>query len=162
MDLRNWNPTFHAPNPGNGYFGLDSESPAIRHALAYAYDYVVFEPDCGTNPVPVTLSLHGWSGNSYRPITSDPDPWNWCTYRIYPVDQSETWWFGFAKTNDFRQGGEIAAGDVIVNYTEQRVLRMLRDLERQPPGAPVDANRVSPEELAQIKTIIKKAKGARS
>ena len=142
MDLRNWNPTFHAPNPGNGHLGLDSESPAIRHALAYVYDYVVFEPDCGTNAVPATLSLHGWGGNSYGPVVADPDPWDWCTYRIYPVDQSETWWFGFAQTNDFRHGGEIAAGDAIVNYTEQRVLRMLRDLERQPPGPPVDTNRV--------------------
>lgn len=142
MDLRNWNPTLHAPNPGNGYLGMDSESPAVQHALAYVYDYVVFAPDCGTNPVPATLSLHGWGGNSYGPVTADPDPWDWCTYRIYPVDQSETWWFGFAQTNDFRAGGEISAGDTIVNYTEQRVLRMLRDLQRQPPGPPVDANRV--------------------
>ena len=142
MDLRNWNPTFHAPNPGNGYLGMDSESPAVQHALAYAYDYTVFEPDCGTNPVPATVSLHGWGGGSYGPVTGDPDPWDWCTYRIYPVDQSETWWFGFAKTNDFRAGGEIAAGDTIANYTEQRVLRMLRDLQHAPPGPPVDTNRV--------------------
>ena len=142
MDLRKWNPTFHAPSAGNGFYGLDPESPAVRHALAYAYDYVVFEPDCGSGPVPATLILHGWGGNAYRPVTEDPDPWNWCTYRIYPVDQSETWWFGFALTNDFRLGGEVAAGDTIVNFTEQRVLRMLRDLEREPPGPPLDTNRV--------------------
>ena len=142
MDLRKWNPTFHAPNPGNGYYGLDPDSPAVQHALAYAYDYVVFAPDCGTSAVPVTVSLHGWGGNSYGPVTEDPDPWGWCTYRIYPVDQGETWWFGFARDHDFRAGGEVAAGDVIVNYTEQRVLRMIRDLQRQPPGPPVDTNRL--------------------
>ena len=142
MDLRQWNATFHAPRAGNGYYGRDPESPAVQHALAYAYDYVVFEPDCGTGPVPATLILHGWGGNNYRPITADPDPWGWCTYRVYPVDQSETWWFGFARTNDFRQNGEVTAGDTIVNYTEQRVLRMLRDLQRQPPGVPLDPNRV--------------------
>ena len=142
MDLRNWNPTFHAPRVGNGFYGLDSESPSVSHALAYAYDYVVFEPDCGSGPVPATLILHGWGGNSYRPITDDPDPWGWCTYRVYPVDQSETWWFGFARTNDFRLDGEVAAGDTIVNFTEQRVLRMLRDLQRSPPGVALDPNRI--------------------
>ena len=142
MDLRDWNPTFHAPNPGNGYLGLDSEAPAVRHALAYAYDYVVFAPDCGTDPVPATFSLHGWGGNSYGPVTDDPDPWGWCTYRIYPVDQSETWWFGFARAHDFRAGGDVSSNDVVANYTERRVLRMLRDLQRAPPGPPVDADRV--------------------
>ena len=142
MDLRKWNPTFHAPHPGNGFLGMDAEAPAVRHALAYAYDYAVFAPDCGTNPVPVTFSLHGWGGGSYGPVTGDPDPWDWCTYRIYPIDQSETWWFGFARSHDFRAGGEIAAGDTIANCTEQRVLRMLRDLQRDPPGPPVDTNRV--------------------
>ena len=142
MDLRNWNPTFHAPHPGNAYLGLDPESPAVQNALAYAYDYVVFAPDCGTNPAPATVSLHGWGGNSYGPVAEDPDPWGWCSYRIYPVDQSETWWFGFAQNHDFRQGGEIASSDAIANYTEQRVLRMLRDLQRQPPGPPVDPNRL--------------------
>ena len=142
MDLRKWNPTFHAPNPGNGYYGLNPDSPAVRHALAYVYDYAVFAPDCGTNAMPATLILHGWGGNTYGPITEDPDPWGWCTYRIYPVDQGETWWFGFARDHDFRADGEVAAGDVIVNYTEQRVLRMIRDLQRQPPGPPVDTNRI--------------------
>ena len=142
MDLRQWNPTFHAPHAGNGYYGLDPEAPAVQHALAYVYDYVVFAPDCGGGPVPATLILHGWGGNTYGPVTTDPDPWNWCTYRIYPVDQGETWWFGFARNHDFRAGGAVAAGDAIVNYTEQRILRMIRDLQRQPPGAPLDPNRV--------------------
>ena len=144
MDLRNWNPTFHAPRAGNGYLGYNSDLPSVQHALAYAYDYVVFQPTsaCGSGAMPATFSLHGWGGNSYGPVTADPDPWDWCTYRIYPVDQSETWWFGFARTNDFRVNGEVPSGDSVANFTEQRILRMLRDLIRQPPGPPVDTNRV--------------------
>jgi len=142
MDLRRWNPTFHAPHAGNGFYGLDPESPAVQHALAYAYDYVVFEPDCVTGSAPVMFNLHGWGGNTYAPVTDDPDPWGWCAYRIYPVDQGETWWFGFARDHDFRTPGDITAGDLVVNFTEQRILRMIRDLERQPPGPQVDTNRV--------------------
>ena len=141
MDLRNWNPTFHAPRAGNGYLGLDSDPPSVQHALAYIYDYVVFEPDCGSGAQATMFSLHGWGGGTYGPVTGDPDPWGWCAYRIYPIDQGETWWFGFARTNDFRVNTEVPAGDTIANYTEQRILRMLRDLQRQPPGPPVDTNR---------------------
>ena len=36
----------------------------------------------------------------------------------------------------------MAQGDVIENFTEQRVLRMLYDLEQKPPGPPVDQQRV--------------------
>ena len=141
MDLRNWNLTFHAPRAGNGYLGLDSDLPSVQHALAYVYDYVVFEPDCGSGAQATMFSLHGWGGGTYGPVTGDPDPWGWCAYRIYPIDQSETWWFGFARTNDFRVNAEVPAGDTIANFTEQRILRMLRDLQRQPPGPPVDTNR---------------------
>lgn len=143
MDLRRWNPTFHAPQPGNGFYGLNASLPAVRHALAYVYDYVVFEPECSTGVVPVFFSLHGWGDDGYRPVTSDPDPWGWCAYKIYPRDQSETWWFGFARDHDFRAGGAIAAGDAVANFTEQRLLWMLRGLIRQPPAAAtVDTNRI--------------------
>lgn len=143
MDLRQWNPTFHAPNAANAYYGFDSSVPAIQHALAYAYDYVIFEPEC-TNSVlsPAVFSLHGWSGNTYGPVTTDPDPWGWCTYKIYPIDQGETWWFGFARSNDYRISTTVSAPDTIVNYTEQRLLRMIRGLQRNPPAATLDTNRV--------------------
>ena len=142
MDLRQWNPTFHAPNAGNAYYGLNPDLPSVQHALAYAYDYVVFEPECATGPAPVVFSLHGWGGNTYGPMTEDPDPWGWCVYKIYPVDQSETWWFGFARNHDYRTNTTVAAGDTVVNFTEQRLLRMLRGLQRQPPGLATDTNRV--------------------
>ena len=58
------------------------------------------------------------------------------------MDVTDTWYFGFAKNKDYRQGGEPAAGDTIVNYTEQRVLRMISDLMRNPPGPAIDPQRV--------------------
>ncbi len=61
---------------------------------------------------------------------------------ILPQDESDTWYFGFARQHDYRKGGEVGPGDTIVNYTEQRVLRMLFDLERKPVGPAVDTERV--------------------
>jgi hypothetical protein len=147
MDLRAWNPTFHAPNELNAYYGLDPSDPAIAGAIQYAYDYVVYEPRaelCGGSlpaRAPAFINLHGWAGNTYGPVTEHPDPW-WCSYAIYPVDQGETWYFGFARHHDYRAGGEPAAGDEIMNYTEQRILRMVYDLMQAPPGPAVDAERL--------------------
>ena len=119
MDLLRWNPTFHAPHAANDYYGLNSADPAVANAIQYAYDYIVYEPDptsCGGSVptrVPVMLILHGWGGNSYGPATSDPDPW-WCAYKIYPIDVDETWYFGFARSHDYRRSSTVGAGDVIV------------------------------------------------
>lgn len=147
MDLRHWNPTFHAPNPFNEYLGLDQAEPWVAGAIQYAYSYVVYDPDLycdGQVPAraPVVISLHGWSGDNYPPLTEIPDPW-WCAFKIYPTDFSQTWFFGFARDKDFRQGGEIDASDTIVNYTEQRLLRMIYDLQRHPLlGSRVDPERI--------------------
>ena len=142
MDLRNWNPTFHAPHSRNGWYGQSGLDPAVTGAIQYAYDYAVVEPSCVTSPAPTYISLHGWAGNTYGPVTADPDAYDWCCYKIFPVDVSETWFFGFARNCDYRTDAEPAAGDSVENFTERRVLRMLYDLIRQPPGPPVDTNRV--------------------
>jgi hypothetical protein len=143
MDLRNWNPTFHAPHERNGWYGLDNLSPAVTGAIQYAYDYVVVEPFCATASAPLYLSLHGWDGNTYAPRTADPDAYSWCAYKVFPVDVSETWFLGFARDCDYRTGALPGGGDAVVNFTEQRILRMVFDTLRHPPGsASVDTNRV--------------------
>jgi pimeloyl-ACP methyl ester carboxylesterase len=86
------------------------------------------------------LELHPWQSNVYPPPSSAPN--TYCAYTISPVDVSETWWFGFARSYDFRDGGRPGIGDTIVNYTEQRVLRMIDDLIRKPIGPAVDVNRI--------------------
>ncbi|MCZ7568368.1 MAG: putative glycoside hydrolase [Ardenticatenaceae bacterium] len=147
MDLRTWNPTFHAPHAANSYYGLDPSDPAVANAIQYAYTYTVGEPNpanCGgavPPRTPVILNLHGWGGNSYGP---DPGTSQYyCAFEIRPIDVSETWYFGFARNHDYRQGSPVPAGDTIVNYTEQRLLRMVYDLLHDPILGPrVDPNRV--------------------
>ena len=146
MDLRAWNPTFHAPNAGNSYYGLDSADPAVRDAIQYAYDYAVYVPTpaacSGAWPatLPLLVTLHAWQGNVYPPPAGAPN--SYCAYTLQPVDETETWWFGFARNFDFRQPGLPGATDVIVNYTEQRVLQMIDDLLAWPSGPPVDPQRI--------------------
>ncbi len=103
MDLRDWNPTFHAPNPGNGYYRPGPQPiPRVADAIQYAYDYAIYAPtaaECGG-----ALPSHCRGLQSARlgrqhlcANLANPDPYGWCVYRIYPIDQSETWWFGFAQ-----------------------------------------------------------------
>lgn len=149
MDLREWNPTFHAPNATNHYYGLDPNDPTFANALQYAYDYAVFTPSeqtCGGSipeKLPVLVIMHGWKDFEYKvPPGAYPDLPKYCAYTIYPTDVTNTWYFGFARNHDYRQGGDVASGDVIVNYTEQRILRMVYDLMRNPPGPGVDSQRI--------------------
>ncbi len=148
MDLSAWNPTFHAPHERNTWLGFDAAAPGIEAALAYAYTYVVAEPEpsiCpgGTMPdrLPVILDLHGWNGDAY-PADLGPSAW-YCAIQVRPVDSSETWWFGFAADLDYRRGETPSVGDRVANFTEQRILRMLHDLLRDPVLGP----RVDPERV---------------
>ncbi|TDJ67164.1 MAG: hypothetical protein E2O39_15230, partial [Planctomycetota bacterium] len=53
-----------------------------------------------------------------------------------------TWWFGFAESHDYRTGIDLAnaTGQSIVNFTEQRVLRMLFDMPQT--VGPIDRQRI--------------------
>ncbi|HEX9019332.1 MAG TPA: alpha/beta hydrolase-fold protein, partial [Anaerolineaceae bacterium] len=146
IDLRHINPTFHAPNAINLYYGFDPADPALPDALAYTFDYSVFTPTpdlCdGKVPerLPVMIFLHGARSNRYSTPKNYIYPY--CAYGVYPVDETETWYFGFAQRHDYRKDGPFAADDMVENYTEQRLLRMVYDLMRKPPGPPVDKQRV--------------------
>lgn len=146
MDFRHWNPTFHAPNSTNTYYGLDPNDPIRDNALAYAYDYAIFEPTpdlCGgkvPDSLPVMIFLHGARGNRYG--TPDVYTYPYCAYGVYPIDESETWYFGFARHHDYRTDSAFERDDFIENYTERRILRMIYDLMRNPPGSPVDPQRI--------------------
>lgn len=147
FDLHTYNPTFFAPHPRNGYFGLSPDDPTVANAVQYALAYSVGEPSAdacgGTIParVPVVLYLHGWGGNAYPPTLGPAN--DYCVFEIRPADVSETWYFGFARNLDYRTGNEPAAGDTVVNYTEQRLLRSIYDLLRHPTLGPrVDPDRI--------------------
>ena len=120
----------------------------MEDTLAYAYTYVIAEPEPSSCPdgvvpdsLPVILDLHGWNGNDY-PADMGPAAW-YCAVQVRPVDTSETWWFGFGAEADYRRGEVPSGGDWIVNYTEQRILRMIYDLFRDPELGP----RVNPERV---------------
>lgn len=147
FDLHTFNPTFLAPHPRNAFYGLAESDPAVAHAVGYALTYSVGEPTaatCGGSipaKVPVVLYLHGWNGNGYPPELGPAR--DYCVFEIRPADVSETWYFGFARHHDYRTGGEPGAGDTVVNYTEQRLLRSVFDLLRHPSLGPrVDPDRV--------------------
>jgi hypothetical protein len=148
MDLRWFNPTLTAPNSLNDYYGLDSSDPQVSGAIQYAFTYGVFEPTdgvCGPSEerAAVAVNLHGHGGQKARPLSYDPDP-TWCNvYRIYPFDIANTWWFGHAANHDYRTGATPSAGDVIKNFTEQRVLMMVQALLDDPTHGPqADEDRV--------------------
>ena len=78
MDLHDWNPTFHAPNPSNSFYGLDPGDINLSHSLQYAYDYTVFTPPakvCGGSlpgKLPVFFHLHGWREHTTSPEDGYP------------------------------------------------------------------------------------------
>lgn len=122
----------------------------MAQAIQYAFTYAVFVPypGCQQGGVegglhPIVVNTHGYGGEKARPFDFDPNP-TWCNaFRIHPIDPVNTWWFGHARDHDYRQDLVVTAGDTIVNYTEQRVLRMVHDLARHPTyGSMVDLERV--------------------
>jgi len=150
IDQRTFNATLSSPNSYNDWYGLDETQPAIANALNYGFVYHIFPPrdDCVTGGEieglhPVVVNLHGFGGERFRPYNFDPAP-TWCNaFRIYPIDISNTWWYGHARAHDYRQDLVVPSTDTIENYTEARVLRMIHDLMRHPShGAEVDADRV--------------------
>ncbi len=104
MDYAKWNPTF------NGY----------------AYNYSVALPP-NYNPAqsyPLQVVLHS-HGDSFPYL--DNTEYNYQVIQVFPSDpglnQSAThsWWYGYAKDHDYRDGSIPTAGTV-ENLTEQRVL----------------------------------------
>lgn len=139
MDMHTWNPTFHAPNALNQYYGMDASDPDVAAAIQYAYDYVIYEPVCAErrDPAPVVLVLQD-GAPVIRPELAEA-----CAYKIIPLDTGSTGWFGFSQTQDYRQGVMLRRGTPVANFTEQRVLRMVYDLIRDPVGVVgVDAQRI--------------------
>ncbi|MBL8896393.1 MAG: prolyl oligopeptidase family serine peptidase [Planctomycetes bacterium] len=141
LDCRDINTTFFAPNPLNGYWGENPNLPHIANAQAYACAYRVgVHPMLTSGPHPLVLRLHVHAGNRF------PDPNNLYELpaspciEITPTDVNDTWWFGFSRLHDYRNGGVPANGN-IQNVTEHRVLRMIHDVERD-PEFDIDSKRI--------------------
>jgi hypothetical protein len=147
LDLRRFNPTYHAPGPVGGWYGLDPLAPGVASAVQYAFAYEVARPSPAalsgvSGKLPLVLYLHGHSGDSL-PKNDGPASYELPAVEIRPIDVHDTWWFGFARDVDYRTGAVPGEGDVIGNQTEERILRMVHDLLRDPLLGPrVDESRV--------------------
>ncbi len=123
MDYVNWNPTL------NGY----------------AYNYTVALPEGfdGSRAYPIKLELHAY-GERHRRL--DAAEYGWPAIHVLPDDpggigSSNTWWYGFARDHDFRIAGTVPQSGPVVNYTEQRLQRIVDELVRDPAIA-VDTTRI--------------------
>jgi Secretion system C-terminal sorting domain/Fibronectin type III domain/Prolyl oligopeptidase family len=129
VDIKNWNITYDG----------------------FAYNYAVMKPN-NYNPnvqYPVLFDLHCWVCR-YNPTVSGGTIWGMPVIMVYPDDAGRTWWFGFSKTHQYRPQwpdsnygipNEPATSGPIVNYTEQRVLRILDDMDKM-GGYNYDPNRI--------------------
>lgn len=166
MDLTRWNETLAAPNAVHISYGQDLSARRIRHATQYAYSYVVIEPVAAPEdyPLAVMVKLHPFlsdriaPGSAFTAVTPGINSFGYLTFpaiEVRPIDVGSTWWFGnAAKGFDYRAFADeceaieaLGSSDPpveIVNYTEQRVLRMVDELLSDPyslAGA-ADAERV--------------------
>jgi len=121
MDYANWNPTLKG----------------------YAFNYAVALP-AGYNPsisYPLRVELHAYGGR-YRFV--EQTEFDWPVIQLFPDDPGSsvgllhTWWFGFAAEHDYRTSA-TPQGGTIANFTEQRVMRAIDEVIRD-PGLNVDTN----------------------
>jgi hypothetical protein len=143
MDYSTYNPTFDAPHLGNSYMGLPNWAELEQAAgqQQYAYNYWVGLPTaeaCGgavPDQLPLILHIEGWGSRYYVP---DSAPY-WCAVMIWGDDPNQSWYFGFSATHDYRTGTPALTGP-IVNYTEARLLRSVREVIQSVPG--IDMERI--------------------
>jgi pimeloyl-ACP methyl ester carboxylesterase len=141
MDYGTFNPTYERPHahPDGG--------------LQYAYNYFVGVPTAdlcgGTRPasLPVLLNITGYGARYYTDIWDGNSAPYYCALTLSGDDPRQSWYFGFSATYDYRLGildGTLPDSGPIVNYTEERLLRMVYDTLRDPEYAAyaLDANRV--------------------
>lgn len=145
MDYAAYNPTFDAPSESNSWMGLPDWQALERMVpqQQYAYNYWVGLPapeNCGgtvPDQLPLVLHIEG-HGTRYTVLESAP---YWCAVMIWGDDPNQSWYFGFSSTHDYRTPMPVTAGP-IVNYTEERLLRAVREVVTGPGQPSIDPNRV--------------------
>ena len=110
MDYQQWNPTL------NGY--------AFSYFVALPFNY---------NPsrsYPLQVELHAYG---YFPTLLEEVRYQWQVIQLIPIDPGDqentfhTWWYGHARDHDYRRDGSIPTQGVIENFTEQRVMKAVRE-----------------------------------
>jgi pimeloyl-ACP methyl ester carboxylesterase len=144
MDYANYNPTYDAPNASNYYLGLPEwEMLEQLQNQQYAYNYWVGLPDpaiCGgavPDQAPLVLHIEGW-GSRYGIMSLGAE---WCVVTIWGDDPNQSWYFGFSATHDYNTGLPVTQGP-IVNYTEARLLRAVREVIASVDEPQIDTDRI--------------------
>ncbi len=145
MDYAAYNPTYDAPRPGNSWLGLHNwaELEQTNNHQQYAYNYWVGLPTpetCGgavPEQVPLILHIEGW-GSRYTAMHDAP---YWCAVHLWGDDPAQSWYFGFSATHDYRTETPVTTGP-IVNYTEARLLRAVRETIRNAHQPAIDPARI--------------------
>lgn len=117
MDYHRWNPTLGG----------------------YAYNYSVCLPANYSNTVAWPLHLKLVSHGS-RYDETETGSWYNRGIQIYGDDPDDTWHYGFHENWDYSKSTHPTSG-IIINYTEQRHLRAIHDVIRDPYYS-VDTNRI--------------------
>ncbi len=112
MDYASWNPTF------NGY--------AYNYSVALPYNY------SSSTAWALKVMPHAY-GERYR-VEPESD-FQWPAIQVFPDDPGgsvgavSTWWYGFAADHNYKTEGSIPTSGRIANFTEQRILRMITEVQ---------------------------------
>ena len=127
MDYSEWNPTFETPN-----------------GPTYAYNYFVGLPrpdQCGGSvPSSVALILH-LEGYGTRYEAEDGSHY-YCAVEVWGDDPRQSWYYGYSATHDYSDTEASVTTGPIVNYTEERLLRSVYDVLRDPVYSAIDTQRI--------------------
>lgn len=145
MDYAAYNPTYDAPRSGNAWLWLpDWEALAqTNNHQQYAYNYWVGLPGpalCGghvPDQLPLVLHLEGWGSRYAAPA----DALYWCAAHVWADDPSQSWYYGFSASHDYRLEGPVLTGP-IVNFTEARLLRTVDEVLRMILPGLIDSGRI--------------------
>ncbi len=121
MDYHRWNPTFDG----------------------YAYNYHVTVPETYTHarPWPLYLHIEGY-GSRYEELQPGGEDisYGFQAIHIWGDEPRQSWYYGHSATWDYGQEGNPTTGP-IVNFAEERLLRAVYDVSRDPLYN-VDVNRI--------------------
>ncbi len=143
MDYSAFNPTFDAPRPGNWMNLPEWETLQQARHQQYAYNYWVGLPSAenceGSVPaqVPLILRIEGHGSRYGTPVAAE----YWCAVMMWGDDPTQSWYFGFSATHDYASETPVITGP-IVNYSEARLMRAVRDTIGLLDAPTIDTNRV--------------------
>lgn len=130
MDFRAWNPSYDG----------------------YAYNYFVSVPATYDAQIawPLYLQIQGWGSRYSWDDSTTGTPYDGQAIMVWCDEPHQSWYYGYAATHNYGDTWpQYVWGDldpptagVIANFTEQRILRAIRDVERD-GFYNVDTNRIT-------------------